>query len=317
MTLEGIPVAPYPTPAEPMSRGEIHVQLAVNYAEDLKLRALARYGREARGCRDLYVQMICYCKRNLTDGFVPAEELGVLVYPDSLKAGRRDADRLVEVGLAEARDGGYFVPGFLKRNKSKAEVDAISAAKAESGRRGGIRSGQVRRSEANAKQGASQGANQSASEDEANAKQGASVRLNTEVIGHRSENIPPTAGADKPRRPRKDPPSDANIGTVVAAYVDGATTAGQPPPASSLKARVGKQARQLLADGYDIAALIESAKRMGAGEWNDLAVQVRKDSAKANGSSSGGESTGTQRARAAIEAGQRVQAMIDRGELPS
>lgn len=97
--------------------------------------------------------------------------------------------------------------------------------------------------------------------------------------------IPPTAGAVKPRRAAKTPaPSEAHIGTVVAAYVDGATGAGQPAPASSLRARVGKQARQLLADGYSIEALMAAAQHMGAGEWNDLAVQVRKDAAAANGS---------------------------------
>lgn len=103
-------------------------------------------------------------------------------------------------------------------------------------------------------------------------------------------NVPPSAGAAKPRR-AKPAPSDAHIGTIVAAYVDGATEAGQPAPASSLRARVGKQARQLLSDGYDIAALIESAKNMGAGEWNDLAVQVRKDAAGANGSKPAGKKT--------------------------
>lgn len=95
--------------------------------------------------------------------------------------------------------------------------------------------------------------------------------------------VPPTADAGKPRPAKAAPPSEANIGTVVAAYVDGATEAGLKGPASSLRARVGKQARLLLADGYDIGQLVESARRMGAGEWNDLAVQVRKDDASANG----------------------------------
>ena len=85
-------------------------------------------------------------------------------------------------------------------------------------------------------------------------------------------------------RSRK-PGAEPNVGDVVAAYVEGATSSGQPPPASSLKARVGKQARQLVAEGYDVLTLVESARRMGAGEWNDLAVQVRKDAASANGSS--------------------------------
>jgi hypothetical protein len=195
-----------------MARGEIHIQLAVTYGEDPKLRALARFGRDARGIRDLYVQMICYCKRNLTDGFVPAEELGVLAYPDSQRIGERDAGRLIEIGLAETAIGGYMLPGFLKRNKSKAEVDAVSAAKSEAGKRGGTRSGSVRRGEAEPKHGASS----EESDDEANANHGASGSLNTEVIGHRSEvTVPPkppqggdpaaadgASAAKAPRKPR-------------------------------------------------------------------------------------------------------------------
>jgi hypothetical protein len=63
--------------------------------------------------------------------------------------------------------------------------------------------------------------------------------------------------------------------------VDGAKAAGQPSPAGTLRARVGKQARALIAEGYDLARLTSSARTMGAGEWNDLAVQVRKDAAAA------------------------------------
>jgi hypothetical protein len=196
-----------------MARGEIHIQLAVTYGEDTKVRALARFGREARGCRDLYVQMVCYCKRNLTDGFVPAEELGVLVYPDSQKIGERDAARLIEVGLTEIAIGGYLIPGFLKRNKSKAEVDAVSEAKSAAGRRGGTRSGSVRRGEAPPKHSASD----EDADSEASANHGASGSLNTEVIGHRSEVIVPPKppqggepdpgtdvepGAKPPRKPR-------------------------------------------------------------------------------------------------------------------
>lgn len=110
--------------------GEIFVQLIVDFADDEKVRALSRYGRAARGCRDLYVQMICYCKRKLTDGFVPLEQVGVLVYPDPPKAGLQDVRRLVEVGLLEDRPGGFYLPGYLKRNASRDAVEAGLAAKA-------------------------------------------------------------------------------------------------------------------------------------------------------------------------------------------
>jgi len=167
-----------------MARGEIHLQLAVGYGEDADVRKLSRYGKDARACRDLFVQMLCYCKRTLSDGYVPADEVGVLVYPDPPKVGVRDADRLVEVGLAQKVDGGYFFPSFLKRNKSRAEVDAESSAKADAGRKGGERSGKVRRAKAEA--------NNSLPDREADAKQSASLNEAgcfglVEHIGHRSE----------------------------------------------------------------------------------------------------------------------------------
>jgi hypothetical protein len=93
--------------------------------------------------------------------------------------------------------------------------------------------------------------------------------------------VPPTAGAAKPRRAA--PPTEAHIGTVVAAYADGATNAGLQSPPSKLRARVGKDARQLVKDGWPIGFLVECAERLGASGYDDLAVQARRDDAQANG----------------------------------
>jgi hypothetical protein len=122
--------------------------------------------------------------------------------------------------------------------------------------------------------------------------------------------VPPTAGADA---------AGPNPGPVVAAFIEGATGAGLKRPGANLIARVGKQARLILGAGvYTADEVITAARTMGAGEWNDLEVQLRKDDAARNGRAQrvGGESTGTQRARAATEAGRRVQQMIDEGKLP-
>jgi hypothetical protein len=116
-----------------VAAGEIHIELAVNFAEDPKLRSLLRYGPEVRGLRDLYVLMICYCKRNLTDGFVPAEEIGLMVYPDTWDNGQRDAKRLIEAGLLLEADGGYIVAAYVKRNRTKEEVLALLRDKAVGG----------------------------------------------------------------------------------------------------------------------------------------------------------------------------------------
>ncbi|GAA4626686.1 hypothetical protein GCM10023196_035940 [Actinoallomurus vinaceus] len=116
-----------------MAHGEIYVQLSVNFADDPKVRALARYGRDARRARDLYVQMICYCKENLTDGLVPAEQIGVLAYPDPPKVGEKDAERLAEVGLIQRRGASWYVAAFLKRNRSRQAVRDRSEEKKRSG----------------------------------------------------------------------------------------------------------------------------------------------------------------------------------------
>lgn len=119
--------------------------------------------------------------------------------------------------------------------------------------------------------------------------------------------VPPTAGAVEPRQP--------NAGDVVAAFADSATAAGLKSPPASLRARLGKQARELIAEGWPPDFLVGCAHRMGPTGFNDLAVQARKDDAAANGHNGNSthrpQSTGAERAQAALEAGRRVQAMLD------
>jgi hypothetical protein len=109
-----------------MAHVEIHVQLAVDIADNPRMRALARFGRDARPCRDLYIQMLCYAKRTLSDGFVPDEQIGILVYPDPPKVGVAQAAKLMDVGLIGKMDGGYLVTGFLGRNPSREDVERAS-----------------------------------------------------------------------------------------------------------------------------------------------------------------------------------------------
>ncbi|MBP6833050.1 MAG: hypothetical protein KA978_19840, partial [Deltaproteobacteria bacterium] len=105
---------------------------------------------------NLYLRGLVWCCKHLTDGAIPREALRTLT-------GRRDAAalavKLVASGLWEAREGGWAVHDFLDHNPTAAEVKArrseLSAKRAEAGKRGGIRSGQVRGGEANAKQTAS------------------------------------------------------------------------------------------------------------------------------------------------------------------
>jgi hypothetical protein len=114
--------------------GEIYVPLSVNFSSNPKVRALKRYGKEARATRDLYVQMLLYCKGTKSDGWVPDDEIGVLVYPDPEKTGMRQAGFLAEVGLVERGVNGYRVTGWLDRNPSREAIELKSAAKGRGAR---------------------------------------------------------------------------------------------------------------------------------------------------------------------------------------
>jgi hypothetical protein len=76
------------------------------------------------------------------------------------------------------------------------------------------------------------------------------------------------------RRGSADAPHDA--GSIVAAFVDGATTAGLSRPGPSIRGRVGKAAQRLLRDGQDPRTLDAAARRLGAGGWDDLEREVRR-----------------------------------------
>lgn len=117
-----------------MPVGELHLQLAVTFPKNGKVRRLNQFGRDARALRDLYVQMLLYCKETKSDGFVPDDEIGLLVYPDTEKNGRRDAGRLAEVELIERGVRGWVVTGWSQRNSSRAEIERKSAAKARGAR---------------------------------------------------------------------------------------------------------------------------------------------------------------------------------------
>jgi hypothetical protein len=141
-----------------MAVGEIYIKLVVAFGDDPKVRALARYGSDAGLARDLYVQMICFCKRLLTDGFVPDEQIGLLVYPLDPEHGKQLAKQLASVGLIKEEAGGWNVLAYLKRNGSRADVERLSEVRAESGRKGGKVSRKPARQntgQAKGKQGAS------------------------------------------------------------------------------------------------------------------------------------------------------------------
>jgi hypothetical protein len=86
------------------------------------------------------------------DGFVP---LSIVRRYD----GETEAAELVRVGLWRTVEGGFQFHDWAVYQPSKADVDAKREARAEAGRRGGVKSGEARR------------AKQNRSKAEANAKQ--------------------------------------------------------------------------------------------------------------------------------------------------
>lgn len=126
-----------------MTLGEIYVKLAVQFARDPKLRALVcRHGEEGLLARDLFVQMICYCRAELSDGRVPADELPLLEYPMPPDRVHNLAKHLVEhqlitVSGTDPEQRVYVVSAYVKRNGTRADVERSRQAKAAAGRIGG------------------------------------------------------------------------------------------------------------------------------------------------------------------------------------
>lgn len=117
---------------------ELFIPLDVDYADSRKMAQLARFGVDARPARDLFVQMVCYCKRKKTDGKVPVEMVGKLAYPDPLDVAERQVKMLAEVELIEPDGDAYWtIPSYLQRNPSRADIDARRQHLAEVGSESG------------------------------------------------------------------------------------------------------------------------------------------------------------------------------------
>jgi hypothetical protein len=99
----------------------------------------------------LWVCGLAHCQRQLSDGFIPIEALPMLGVGNWKKA----AGFLVTAGLWHKAEGGYQIHDYLDYNFSAEEAnerrEAKSTSRADAGRIGGQRSGEARRSKAEAK----------------------------------------------------------------------------------------------------------------------------------------------------------------------
>lgn len=87
----------------------------------------------------LWVRAGSWCAQTLTDGFVPEHMVPALADGD---AGL--AERLVEAKLWRRVKGGYAFHQWAERQPSRQSIEDRRAVRADAGRKGGVRSGQVR-----------------------------------------------------------------------------------------------------------------------------------------------------------------------------
>jgi len=102
-----------------MARGELHVQLYIHYADDEKFEEVSRSSRL------LYVDSLCLAKELLNDGEISPAKVHKLMYPESKRAASRAAAELVDAGLWQwdEKRRVYTITAWLKRNKSRSQVE--------------------------------------------------------------------------------------------------------------------------------------------------------------------------------------------------
>jgi hypothetical protein len=142
-----------------VTTGIIYVPLDVRWPRTKKVRAMiVRHKLDGMAAWALYLAMACYCRENLSDGFVPADEIGALAYPLPSDEAERLLDLLLDyrlVGRSDDSQGhslgygpghspghsdrysrGYLVRAYVKRNGTRADVLRMAAQLAAGGRAG-------------------------------------------------------------------------------------------------------------------------------------------------------------------------------------
>jgi hypothetical protein len=293
-----------------MAVGEIYLKLTTRYPDDPKVRALARFGAPDAGlARDLYVQMCLHCKENLTDGFVAAEQVGILVYPLDPEHGNQLAKQLASVGLTKEATKeeatGWQVLAYLPRNGTKEDVERLSKVRSEAGRTGGHKS-RKRPAQRKPRAKGSQVANQLDLQNGSNAD---SVSDSVKTTESETDIQTPTESAALTITQRSKRLTDAYA-------------AAEPmcnwPAVNGVVIKAIKSEK--FADEEITAALLRMAKEGRGVTVETLRVELvglppRNPSQQLTTGQNASQSTGGDRARGARTAGQNVQNMIDRGEL--
>lgn len=78
----------------------------------------------------LYIEVLCWCSRQETDGLVPEANMKRL-------GPTRAVTEVVRAGLVDRLDlGGFVVHDYLEHQRSKAEIDAFRASRSDRGKSG-------------------------------------------------------------------------------------------------------------------------------------------------------------------------------------
>ncbi len=110
-----------------MARGELYIQLVVNYADDEKLADVSR------SARLLYVDALCKAKATANDGMLTRGQVERIAYPETPAKAKKAAAELVATGAWSWDDERkvYTIAAFIKRNKSRAQIEADRVAAEE------------------------------------------------------------------------------------------------------------------------------------------------------------------------------------------
>jgi hypothetical protein len=95
--------------------------------------------------RMLYVASLTYSAGELTDGFIPTDQLDLLAYLSDVPLPLEAAAHLVTVGLWEVVVGGWAIHDYHNYNPSSTDVRATREKRKVSGHLGGLASGASRR----------------------------------------------------------------------------------------------------------------------------------------------------------------------------
>lgn len=131
------------------------VKLDDHFADHPKLAAIDAWERPLAVF--LHIMALCWCNRHLTDGFVPkaaverlAPELVDYDYERGNISPTLIASKLVACGLWEENQAFYIIHDYLEYQPSREEVLALRETRSQAGRKGGLS-----KSQAKAKQNAS------------------------------------------------------------------------------------------------------------------------------------------------------------------